>query len=331
MISETAKRRTRILSFWERYGLSATEAAYGVKRRTLYLWRQKLREGKGKLESLNAGSRVPKTKRRRLWHPLVIEEIKRLRFEHPNLGKDKLHPLLARFCAEKKLSCPSVRTVGRLIVDLGRLRIAPQRITGTGRITPLVRHPATRKPHGFVATYPGHCVALDTFEEHINGSRRYVITFEDLYTRFGFAWATTSHASKAAAEFFVYCRQVFPFAFVFVLTDNGSEFKKHFAEAVRILHLTHYKTRPKTPKQNAHAERFNRTVQEEYANYHRGELLVDVPAFNRGLAAWCLWYNTDRVHYAFHNKLSPYQFMLSLDPSTLPAECKVGWPHTACA
>jgi hypothetical protein len=34
------------------------------------------------------------------------------------------------------------------------------------------------------------------------------------------------------------------------------------------------------------------------------------------------------VHYAFKNKLSPLQFMLTLDPSTLPAECQSGWPHT---
>ena len=33
----------------------------------------------------------------------------------------------------------------------------------------------------FKALYPGHCIALDTIEEHIAGSRRYVITAEDLY------------------------------------------------------------------------------------------------------------------------------------------------------
>lgn len=329
MIQEIAKERAKILTFWRKHGLAATIEAYGVQRRTLFAWKKKLEDGRGRLESLNTGSRAPKTKRRRLWHPALIEEIKRLRCEHPNLGKEKLYPHLLSFCEKRHLVCPKPRTIGRLITDLGGLRIAPLHITGTGRVRPLNREKSVRKPHGFTARYPGHCVAFDTFEEHINDSRRYVITFIDLYTRFGFALGTTSHASKAAEEFFEIVRKIFPFPFTNVLTDNGSEFKKHFGATIRSLHLTHYKTRPKTPKQNAHCERFNRTVQDEYANFHRRELLLDIPAFNRGLAAWSYWYNTTLPHYAFKNKLSPVQFMLSLPRSKLPVECKHGWPHTA--
>ena len=64
----------------------------------------------------------------------------------------------------------------------------------------------------------------------IDGTRRYVITFTDLYSRFSFAWATTSHASYAAKEFFLIVKQVFPYPLQYVLTDNGSEFMKHFDE-----------------------------------------------------------------------------------------------------
>lgn len=328
MISETAKHRTKILTFWKKHGTEAVEEAYGIKRRTLYLWQKNLKDGNGKLEALNPGNRAPEKKRMRLWDARVLEELKQIRFKHPNLGKEKLHPILSLFCARELLACPSPRTIGRLILDAGGLRHVPLRITGTGRIKPLVRVPALRKPKGFEARYPGHCVALDTFEEHINGTRRYVITFIDIYTRFGFAFATSSHASKAAAEFFGLCASVFPFPFTHVLTDNGSEFKKYFSAAVLELHLTHFHTRPRTPKQNAHSERFNRTVQEEFANYHRTDLWLDIASFNQKLFAWLYWYNTERVHFAFGNKLSPLQFMLSLDPATLPEECKKGWPRT---
>jgi transposase InsO family protein len=328
MITEIAKQRTKILDFWKKHGLEAVMEAYSVSKRTLYRWHRALKTASGKLESLNRGLCTPKTKRCRLWDARILEELKRIRYKHPNLGKEKLHPLLSNFCIENKLKAPGIRTIGRLIVDLGGLRMAPLRITGTGKVKPLTQVKALRKPKGLVARYPGHIVALDTFEEHINGTRRYVITFIDLYTRFGFAFATSSHASLAAADFFALCKSVFPFPFTLVLTDNGSEFKKHFAKALVDLHLTHYHTRPKTPKQNAHAERFNRTVQEEFANYHRNDLWLDLDSFNRKLFAWLYWYNTDRVHYAFKNKLSPLQFMLTLDPSTLPAECQSGWPHT---
>jgi transposase InsO family protein len=328
MITDKAKERTRILTFWKKHGAEAVEEAYKVKVRTLYHWQAAQKAGGGKTESLNPKSTAPKTKRRRLWDARILEELKRLRYAHPNLGKEKLHPLLARFCAGIRLEAPSARTIGRLVTDLGGLRMVPLRITGTGRVKPLVRVPALRKPKGLVARYPGHVVALDTFEEHINGTRRYVITFIDLYTRFGFAFATTSHASLAAADFFALCCTVFPFAFTNVLTDNGSEFKKHFSAALLDLHLTHFHTRPRTPKQNAHSERFNRTVQEEFANFHRSDLWLDTDTFNRKLFAWLYWYNTERVHFAFENKLTPVQFMLSLDPATLPEECKSGWPHT---
>ena len=229
--------------------------AYDVKRRTLFGWKQRLNAARGKLESLNSYSRAPKAKRRRLWPPEILEEIKRLRGAHPNLGKEKLHAELKIVCDARTLTCPKPRTIGRIIKDLGGLRRVPQRITGTGLITTIKRQKRVRKPKDLEAEYLGHVVALDTFEEHISGARRYVITFYEHFSRFGFAWATTSHASKAAEEFFAICRTMFPYPITFVLTDNGSKFKKHFALSPSDLHLTHFKTRPKTP-QNAHFERF---------------------------------------------------------------------------
>ncbi|MBZ1348867.1 MAG: integrase core domain-containing protein [Candidatus Liptonbacteria bacterium] len=62
---------------------------------------------------------------------------------------------------------------------------------------------------------------------------------------------------------------------------------------------------------NAHLERFNRTIQEEFIDYH-SFLLLNPDEFNRKLIDYLIFYNTERVHYAFQNKLSPVQFMLSL-------------------
>ena len=44
--------------------------------------------------------------------------------------------------------------------------------------------------------------------------------------------------------------------------------------------MTHWHTYPKTPKMNAHCERFNRTLQDEFASYHENLLFTDLPAFN---------------------------------------------------
>jgi transposase InsO family protein len=325
MISDKAKQRVKILAFWERHGLKATLDAFPVRRSSLFSWKRKLKQEKGRLEALNDASRAPGKRRKRLWPQGVIDEIKRLRARYPNLGKDKVCPLLSEFCDEKGLRCPKISTIGRLIKDCGGLCVFPQTIYHNGKIKPIKRAKILRKPKAFIAEYPGHLVALDTIEKFVQGCRRYVITFEDVYSRFSFAWSTKSHASLAAKEFFNYCQMVFPhpFSFVNVLTDNGSEFKKHFTGALSELHLTHYHTYPKTPKMNAHCERFNRTIQEEYVDYHMQELLNPLQ-FNEGLIEWLLWYNTKRPHYAFQNKQSPLQFMMSLTPQ----KSNLGWTHT---
>ena len=330
MISEKALKKARILIFWEKHGLQAALDAFSVKKRTLYHWKSIFVQSQGRIESLNDRSRAPKTKRVRTWPEEIIAEIKRIRWEHPNLGKDKLHPELLEYCKLNDLQCPEISTIGRIIKDLGGLRMFPQKVSHFGKVKPLKRQKRLRKPNDFKVLYPGHLVALDTIEEHIQGNRRYVISFEDIYTRFGFAWSTKSHASEAAVEFFELCLKIFPFPIEFVLTDNGSEFAKEFSKKLRELHLTHYHTYPRTPRMNAHCERFNRTLQDEFIDFHKSELL-NPDIFNNKIIDYLIWYNTKRVHGAFKNKFSPIQFIMSLQTNNfnLPQECKVGWTYTS--
>jgi len=327
MVTKHTEEKVRILIFWEKHGLQATLDAFPVKRRTLFLWKEKLRAAGGNIAGLASKSRAPQKKRKRLWDDCILGEIRRLRDEHPNLGKEKLHPLLLEFCNGKGLACPGACTIGRLVKDMGGLR-KTNKISHFGKIKQRKRANVLRKPKDFKAEYPGHCVALDTVEEFLDGMRRYVVTVEDLFGRFSFAWGTASHASLAAKEFFGRFQEVFPFSVSFVLTDNGSEWKKEFSAELERLAIEHYHTYPHTPKMNAHIERFNRTIQEEFLNWHKALLFTDRDEFNRRLMQYLVWYNTKRVHHAFKNKLSPVQFLLSLDPNQLPEECKRGWAHT---
>ena len=115
-------------------------------------------------------------------------------------------------------------------------------------------------------------------------------------------------------------QRAFPYDTTFVLTDNGSEFKKHFSDRLLELQITHYRTYPRCPKMNAHIERFNRTIQEEFVYHHRTLLSNDLDAFNAKLIDWLLFYNLERVHHAFGNKLSPVQFLVQYE--ALRADCK---------
>src|SRR3989344_5641435 len=196
MITEIAKQRTRILAFWKKHGTEATEEAFGTKRRTLFNWQKNLKTGGGKLESLNPQKTTPKHKRKRLWDVRILEEMRRLRSAevHPNLGADKLYPLLQDFCGANGIfKCPMPSTIERLIVDLGGLRTFPQKVTHFGKIKRANRQKVFRKPKDLIPKYPGHVMALDTIEKQRNGRRMYILTAIDIFSRTTFSIATRSH------------------------------------------------------------------------------------------------------------------------------------------
>jgi transposase InsO family protein len=332
MVHKDAQQRFEILKFWQAHGLAATRDAFKLSRRTLFAWKAKWRAAGGTLKALAAGSTAPKRRRRRDWPAVIVSEIRALRTRHPNLAKEKVHSFLLSFCQRRGLRCPGVRTIGRLIADApDKMRHAPVRLRPNGQ-TKRARAKLMRKPKQFKARHPGHCVALDTIERQLDGSRIFIITFTDLHSHFALAWATRSHASAAAAQFFRLIATAFPYAIEAVLTDNGSEFKRDFTTELERHTLIHWHTYPKTPKMNAHCERFNRTVQDEFVDYYENLLFTDLLQFNLKLLAWLDWYNRERPHFSLTepvpqrktpNLLSPLQFLAKHH------QCNMYWPDTA--
>jgi len=77
---ETEKRE-KILFFWKQFGLEATKEAFGIQRSTLFLWKQKQKNG-----DLTPKSRRPKIVRVPTTPAETIEEICNLRRALPFLG-----------------------------------------------------------------------------------------------------------------------------------------------------------------------------------------------------------------------------------------------------
>jgi transposase InsO family protein len=327
MDDSEAQQRYRILRFWDKHGLAATMEAFEVSRRTLFNWKAKLHSEGGNIAALAVKSTAPKRRRQRNWPTAVTGEIRRLRQTHPNLGKEKLAVLLAAFCRQRALTCPSARTIGRIMADApDRMRHAPQRLTGHGKAR-LPRPPKPRKPKGFKALFPGHCVALDTIERHRYGLRRYLITVTDTHSRFGFALASPSRNSRVASTVWALARTFFPGPMTIALTDNGGEFAKHFTTLLAQQQVPHWHTYPRTPKMNAHCERFNRTIQEEFVDFHDDLLFTDLQLFNDKLLDWLSWYNIERPHHSLALQ-SPMQVIGHFFNSQ---ECTMWWPNTnAC-
>jgi transposase InsO family protein len=77
---------------------------------------------------------------------------------------------------------------------------------------------------------------------------------------------------------------------------------------------------------NAKIERFNRTVQEEFVDWHLDDMALDLDGFNLKLMDYLIWYNTERPHHTLKQK-SPMQYLL--DYLQLPRrESNMLWTDT---
>ena len=168
---------------------------------------------------------------------------------------------------------------------------------------------------------PGELVEIDTVSIFVDGLKRYLLTAIDLPTRFAFAYTYKSSSSANARDFLAKLRNVAPFPITRVQTDNGHEFEKHFSQACRQQNLVHYFNYPRHPQSNSHLERFNRTVQEQFAYWHT-DLLDEPEAFNRRLMDYLVWYNTEKPHRGI-GKLPPLRYYL--DNFVAPQKSNMLW------
>lgn len=301
MVSLEAQRRVKILAFWERYGDTATKDAFGVSRPTLYRWQKKLKMGGGQVETLNKKSCAPKRRRRRIIPPTVVDFIIKERQYDPALSKYKLAVLLQ----QDGVATLSASTVGRILGDLkkqGQLQ-APVRLSlyaKTGRL--IERKPPKRRKKLRSKHHHGGLVKADTIVRFTNGLKRYIVTALDRESKFGFAYAYTSHASKSTADFLRTFKRVAPVSVTHVQTDNGSEFADHFELLLSREGITHFHSYPRCPKQQSEIERFNRTLSDAFIKSHKYLLETNLEEFNRQLMDWLLWYNTRRPHWSLELK-----------------------------
>jgi len=153
--------------------------------------------------------------------------------------------------------------------------------------------------------YLGHLIQIDTIVIHLGGLKRYILTAIDTYGKLAFAKTYKNHSSYSAADFLERLNFLFDNQIVNIQTDNGSEFSKHFEQAITRLKLNHYHSRVRTPKDNAFIERFNRTLQDEWLN--DGNFYADTDKMNEELTKWLIHYNFKRRHYSLDN-LSPINY-----------------------
>ena len=160
-----------------------------------------------------------------------------------------------------------------------------------------------KRPHDFTerpeATFCGALLELDTI--HLiapDGSRIYVYTIIDLFSRWAYAEIVERIGAEASARFVKRAQRTAPFRFLMVQTDHGSEFSTRFTH--RLLHMGrgHRHSRVRQKDDQAHIERFNRTIQEECLD----RTTHDISSFKKALPEYLRWYNTERTHMGIDYK-----------------------------
>ena len=146
----------------------------------------------------------------------------------------------------------------------------------------------------------GDLVELDTvhFVDKHN-KRSYLYTALDVYSRYGYAMISKKSNTHSSLRFLKKVREYFDFKITCVQTDNGPEFGKFFTDNCRV---THRHNHPRSPNENGHLERFNRTLQEEIPKH---DLCIFIP---RDVSRYLKHYNTKRMHMGIKYK-TPQQML----------------------
>lgn len=164
-----------------------------------------------------------------------------------------------------------------------------------------VRPDNPRRPH---PTFPGELVQTDTIHYicPTTYKRRYVYTVIDLYSRLAYAEIHTRIRPGIAADVILRAQAYGGFAFSMVQADNGPEFSKYFEQRLRGKGILVRHSRLGRPNDNAHIERFNRTIQEECLG-NRISSSVATTTLQTKINKYIEFYNTERVHLSLQLRI----------------------------
>ena len=262
-------RRDAVL-YADKYGVRRSARHYGFSPGAVVSWRKKAKQiGQ---HPIPTKSSRPKSHSRQLKQE-IIDRIVRLRFETKGRCAEVLHQMLRNESITVSLNSVR-RTLDRhgLVKKRSHLKR---------------RHLSVPRP--YVAT-PGDLVQVDTIHLMKNKKERiYIFTLIDVHSRWVHAWASEKINARIALLFLYHAKENAPFVFTTLQSDHGPEFSQHFTERIG---TTHRHSRVRRPNDNAHVERFNRTLQEEFLDH----LPRDVHLINKKLPEYLAYYNRERLH-----------------------------------
>jgi transposase InsO family protein len=253
------------------WSLRKVARRFGVEASTVSRWKKKDPSGRYQIQTKSSR---PHTSPQALSEEVVSAIIQK------RIGKRRCGQIIHQQLLQDgiRVSLPSVQ---RTLSRLGMLK----------KRSPWKRpHDYTERP---LATHPGALLEADTVHIMLpDGSRLYVYTLIDLYSRWAYAEVTKKISASASGVFIARAQAEATFHFGMVQTDNGGEFQKMFRFRIYKLGLTHRYSRVRQSNDQAHIERFNRTIQEECLD----QTPQTIKHFKKALKTWLPYYNDERMH-----------------------------------
>jgi len=301
--NQIISEKLSIINFCDKYGFRATKDAFNISRSTIYNWKKLYRDSKYNPKSLIPKSKRPKNTRKMVVDEKILYFIQSLRNNNYRLGKSKIKVLLDPYCDELKVNKLSEPLIGKIIK---RKKLFFPKVNGHKR--KIIKRNKSRLPGGFKPLKAGECVQIDTIVRFNQSIKTYILTAVDVYSRFSFSYAYRSLSSRTSLDFMQKLENISPFPIVNIKTDNGYEFLGEFDRYLVSKGITHFFSYPRTPKSNSYVERFNRSIQEEFLDYHI-YLVDNLKEINTKLIDYLIFFNTVRPHYGLDN-LTPMGYLV---------------------
>jgi transposase InsO family protein len=223
------------------------------------------------------------------------------------LSKEIVSAIIAKRIGRKRCGQVIYRELKRdgVIVSLSSVQRTLDRLGLLKKRSPWKRpHDNTPRPE---VRYSGALLQVDTI--HLmgpDGVRIYIYTLIDLYSRWAYAEVVSRISAQASVEFVSRAQKLASFSFEVIQTDHGSEFSIWFTNALRRINAIHRHSRVRQSNDNAHIERFNRTIQEECLDH----VPHSISAYQKALNEYLPYYNTERLHMGI-NYQTPLEVLRS--------------------
>jgi len=214
---------------------------------------------------------------------------------------------------EKRLEHHRCSEVVHRHLELDGVSVSLSSVKRTIKRAGLIREKSPWKKWHFSLPRPmaenkGDLLQIDTVHFHVSdGSRFYIYTIVDVYSRWAYAKVVKKISAGASVKFLIEAREKADFEFKMIQTDHGPEFTQYFTQQIGLLGISHRHSRVRKCNDNAHVERFNRTIQEECfgtmspVSYKRYLSLID---------DYLDYYNNHRLHLGIGLK-TPAQVLRS--------------------